>query len=143
MKLSADTSNQTMHRYVLSALIALELLMSFSFLGYFHVEPISITIAYIPVLIAGALLSPASSALVGLFFGLASMWKASANYVMPADQLFSPLFSGEPVGSLVLSVGSRVLFMDEGRIAEQGTPAQLKASGGVYARMLALQGGGE
>ena len=29
--------------------------MSFSFLGYFHIEPISITIAYIPVLIAGAL----------------------------------------------------------------------------------------
>lgn len=109
MKLPVNSTN-IMYRYLLAALIALELLMSFSFLGYFHVEPISITIAYIPVLIAGALLSPAASAIVGLFFGLASMWKASASYVLPADQLFSPWLSGEPVGSLILSVGSRVLF---------------------------------
>lgn len=38
------------------------------------------------------------------------MWKASAAYVMPADQLFSPLYSGSPFGSLMLSVGSRTLF---------------------------------
>ena len=92
MELQAKSVN-VIDRYLLETLIALELLMSFSFLGYFHVEPISITIAYIPVLIAGALLSPKSSALVGLFFGLASMWKASASYVMPADQLFSPMLS--------------------------------------------------
>ena len=109
MKLQEKSAN-IMDSYLLETLIALELLMSFSFLGYFHVEPISITIAYIPVLVAGALLSPKASALVGLFFGLASMWKASASYVMPADQLFSPFLSGNPVGSLMLSVGSRVLF---------------------------------
>ena len=109
MELQAKSVN-VIDRYLLETLIALELLMSFSFLGYFHVEPISITIAYIPVLIAGALLSPKSSALVGLFFGLASMWKASASYVMPADQLFSPMLSENPAGSLMLSVGSRVLF---------------------------------
>ena len=109
MELTGDFS-RFMLRFVLATLIALELLMSFSFLGYFHVEPISITIAYIPVLLAGALLGPRSSALVGLFFGLASMWKASASYVMPADQLFSPFLSGDPMGSLMLSVVSRVLF---------------------------------
>ena len=97
-------------RYVFAVLITLELLMSFSFLGYFHVEPISITTAYLPVLLAGALLGPLESAAVGLCFGLASMWKASASYVMPADQLFSPLLSGNPMGSLLLSTGSRVLF---------------------------------
>ena len=97
-------------RYVLGVLVALELLMSFSFLGYFHVEPISITTAYLPVLLAGALLGPLESTTVGLVFGLASMWKASASYVMPADQLFSPLLSGNPLGSLLLSVGSRALF---------------------------------
>lgn len=97
-------------RYVFAVLITLELLMSFSFLGYFHVEPISVTTAYLPVLLAGALLGPLESAAVGLCFGLASMWKASASYVMPADQLFSPLLSGDPMGSLLLSTGSRVLF---------------------------------
>lgn len=97
-------------RYVFAVLITLELLMSFSFLGYFHVEPISVTTAYLPVLLAGALLGPLESTAVGLCFGLASMWKASASYVMPADQLFSPLLSGDPMGSLLLSTGSRVLF---------------------------------
>ena len=96
--------------YLLAVLIAEELLMSFSFLGYIHIEPISITTAYVPVLLAGALLGPAEAAAVGAVFGLASMWKASAGYVMAADQLFSPLFSGSPLGSILLSVGSRILF---------------------------------
>lgn len=97
-------------RYVFITLIAIELLMSFSFLGYFHVDPISITTAYLPVLLAGALLDPARAAVVGTIFGLTSMWKASASYVMAMDQLFSPLYSGNPLGSLMLSVGSRALF---------------------------------
>ena len=96
--------------YIFIALIAVELLMSFSFLGYFHVEPISITIAYFPVLLAGVLLGPGEATVVGTVFGLTSMWKASASYVMPTDQLFSPFFSDNPLGSLVLSVGSRALF---------------------------------
>ena len=66
-------------RYVLGALLAIELLMSFSFLGYFHVEPISVTIAYLPVLLAGALLGPMEATAVGTVFGLTSMWKASAS----------------------------------------------------------------
>ena len=99
-----------MRPFVLTALIAVELLMSFSCLGYFHIEPISVTTAYIPVLLAGALVGPGGSTAVGAAFGLASLWKASASYVMPADQLFSPLLSGAPFGSLMLSVGSRALF---------------------------------
>ena len=100
----------TVRWYLLGALVALELLMSFSFLGYFHMEPISLTVSYIPVLLAGALLGPLDSLAVGTVFGLASMWKASASYVMAFDQLFSPVMSGQPVGSIFLSVGSRALF---------------------------------
>ena len=96
--------------YLLAALTAIELLMSFSFLGYFHVEPISITIAFIPVLLAGCLIGPGASSLVGLVFGTASMWKASAPYVTAADRVFSPFLSSRPVASLLLSLGSRVLF---------------------------------
>lgn len=55
--------------YVLGVLVAIELLMSFSFLGYIHVEPISVTFAYIPVLLAGALLGP-------LLWGPCSGWRA-------------------------------------------------------------------
>ena len=53
--------------YVLMALIALELLMSFSFLGYFHIAPISITIAFLPVRLAGALLGPLESTVCLLY----------------------------------------------------------------------------
>ena len=56
-----------MKRYVLATLIAIELLMSFSFLGYFHVEPISLTIAYLPVLLAAG---TAAGAVIGLLGGL-------------------------------------------------------------------------
>ena len=96
--------------YILGTLVALELLMSFSFLGYIHVEPISITTAYIPVLLAGVLLGPWEAMALGGVFGLASMWKATARYVVNTDQLFSPTTSGNPFGSFVLSVVSRMLF---------------------------------
>lgn len=96
--------------YLLAALIAFELLMSFSFLGYIHVQPISVTFAYIPVLLAGCLIGPASSSLVGLVFGLASMWKASAPYVAEGDRIFSPLLSNDAFASFLLSIGARVLF---------------------------------
>ena len=103
-------SLRSIHWAGLAFLIALEALMSFSFLGYLHVEPLSLTIAHLPVLLAGALLGPLESSLVGLVFGLASMWKASANYVMEFDKLFSPFLSGLPLESLLLSVGTRFLF---------------------------------
>ena len=96
--------------YLLGTLIAIELLMSFSFLGYIHVEPISVTFAYIPVLAAAAVLGPAESTVLGAVFGAASMWKAGARYVMDADRLFSPFSSGDPFGSVMLSIGSRMLF---------------------------------
>ena len=68
-------------RYVFVALVAIEFLMSFTFLGYIHIEPISITIAYIPILIAGCFLGAGQSTAIGLFFGLSSMYKASAYYL--------------------------------------------------------------
>lgn len=110
MKITVQKKNNGMKLYLIGILIAVELLMSFSFLGYFHVEPISITIAYIPVLLAGALLGPLEAMALGAVFGLASMWKASAHYIMAFDQLFSPMMSGYPLKSFLLSVVSRALF---------------------------------
>lgn len=109
MEIASEKGRSSIRLYIFGALMAVELLMSFSFLGYVHMEPISITIAYIPVLLAGALLGPAESTAVGASFGLASMWKAGAGYVSSFDRLFSPL-SGYPFGSIMLSVGARMLF---------------------------------
>lgn len=97
-------------RYSFWLLIAIELLMSFTFLGYIHIPPISVTTAYIPILVAGCLFHPAQSVMMGLVFGIASMYKASASYVMPGDAVFSPFLSGNPLSSLLLSVGTRALF---------------------------------
>lgn len=97
-------------RYMFGILIAIELLMSFTFLGYIHIPPISVTIAYLPVLVAGCLWGPAPAVAVAFVFGAASMYKASASYVMPADAVFSPFLGGAPISSLLLSIGTRMLF---------------------------------
>ena len=97
-------------KYVFVLLLAIELIMSFTFLGFIHIDPISLTTAYIPIVVAGCLLGPLESTLIGLVFGLASMYKASALYVVSDDKIFSLLYSGNPIGSILLSVGSRVLF---------------------------------
>lgn len=97
-------------RYIFGLLIALEIIMSFTFLGYIHVEPISVTTAYIPIVIIACLFGIGESTMSGLVFGLGSMYKASSSYVMPMDMIFSPFQSTNPLGSLILSVGTRVLF---------------------------------
>lgn len=97
-------------KYGFGILIAVELLMSFTFLGYVHIPPISITMAYIPTIIAGCLFGPLESTIAGLVFGLGSMYKASAFYVMHDDMIFSPFQSGFPLESILLSVGTRTLF---------------------------------
>ena len=43
-------------RYLFWGLAAVELFMSFSFLGYVHTEPISIAFVFVPVLAAGYLM---------------------------------------------------------------------------------------
>ena len=108
----SKTKNKTTegNRYILWGLVVIELFMSFSFLGYIHIEPISMTFVYIPVLVAACILGPKEGALLGSVFGLASMWKASAFYVGAGDTIFSPVMSGKPIQSFLLSVASRALF---------------------------------
>lgn len=96
--------------YVFMALAAIELLMSFTFLGYIHIPPISVTFGYIPIIIAACLLDPWQSTAIGAVFGAASMYKACASYVMPTDRIFSPILSGSPIKSILLAVGARALF---------------------------------
>ena len=102
--------NAKFERYVFLILLAVEMIMSFTFLGYIHIPPLSITTAYIPIVVAACLFGPGEAAVAGLCFGLGSMFKASALYVMPDDKLFSPFQSGYPLQSLLLSVCTRVLF---------------------------------
>ena len=96
--------------YIFVLLAALELLMSFTFLGYIHMPPISVSLAFIPVIVSACLLGTAESTAIGFVCGLASMYKSTASYVMPADMVFSPFLSGNPFGSIITAVGTRALF---------------------------------
>ena len=91
-------------------LLAIEVLMSFTFFGYIHFPPVSITFAYIPILIAACVLGTKESAVLGAVFGLASMYKSTVHSAQPVDMLFSPVLSGKPVSSLVMALGVRILF---------------------------------
>lgn len=97
-------------RYLFEICLAVELLMSFSFLGYLHFSSMSVTIAYIPILIAGCCFGVLPATVTGFAFGLAGLYKASASYVLPTDIVFSPFYSGKPVESLLLSIGMRTLY---------------------------------
>lgn len=69
-------------KYVFVLLLAIELIMSFTFLGFIHIDPISLTTAYIPIVVAGCLLGPLESTLIGLVFGLASMYKRHQHFML-------------------------------------------------------------
>lgn len=97
-------------RYLFLFLIGIELLMSFSFLGFIHIEPISVTIAYFPIIISGVLLKMPQTLIISLIFGLATLFKATPNYVMPSDAIFSPFSSSAPFNSIILSLAARLLF---------------------------------
>lgn len=96
--------------YLFAICVAVELLMSFTFWGYLHFPPMSVTIAYIPILIAGCCFGVPQATFTGFVFGLASMYKASTPYVLATDMVFSPFYSGKPLGSLFLSIGTRTLY---------------------------------
>lgn len=104
------TGRSRSERYLFQLLFSLQVLVSFTLFGYIHIPPLSITTAFIPILLAGCLLGPLESTTLGLVFGLSSMFKASSGYVQGFDQLFSPVHSGAPVQSVLLSVGTRALF---------------------------------
>ncbi len=102
--------NLECNKYLFWGLVAIELFMSFSFLGYVHIAPISLTFVYIPVLVAGCVLGPRESMIIGIIFGMTSMWKASAFYIGAGDAIFSPVMSGKPAASILLSTGARAVF---------------------------------
>lgn len=93
----------------LAILLALEAIMAFTPMGFVIVPPISITLMHIPVIIGAILLGPVNGGILGLGFGIFSMIRAATSG-NPADVLFSPFASGDPIGSIVMCVISRVML---------------------------------
>ena len=77
MKRPRKAKATTFNLYVFVVLAAFEILMSFTFLGYMHIPPISVTFVYLPVMHAAEMLGTVQSTAMGAIFGLARMYKSS------------------------------------------------------------------
>lgn len=88
----------------------MELLLAFSSIGYIAMSPVYITTMQIPVFIAAYYFGWGGGTILGVVFGLVSMWNASLNPAASTNALFSPFGSPNPWGSFVLCVGTRAAF---------------------------------
>jgi uncharacterized membrane protein len=92
----------------LALLIALQIILAVTPLGYLPLGVISVTIVHIPVLIGAVTLGARAGAILGGCFGLSSIAVATLRAPPPADMIFTPFLSGS-LWSVVLAVVPRVL----------------------------------
>lgn len=106
----SNISTRSIRFTTLSLLIALLFILTFTPLGFIAIPPVSITILHIPVIIGSILLGPLYGGILGLTFGLLSIFKATTSAVSPVDMMFSPFISGAPFASLILALVPRILL---------------------------------
>lgn len=94
----------------LGILVAMEVIVAFSFLGYITITPVAITTMHIFVIVAAMLMGPLEGGVVGLVFGLTCMWKADVTGYTYNDLIFSPLKSDSPLKSLLLALGPQIML---------------------------------
>lgn len=92
---------------VLSLLIAIMLIMSYTPLGYLNVGPLAITFNIIPVAIAGIALGPVGGAIIGGTFGITSFLQCIG--VGGASAFGAALFAISPISTFVVCFVTRLL----------------------------------
>ena len=105
-----DKHFSTIRMTQLALLIAIELIMAVTPLGYIMIPPISATLMHIPVIVGALVMGPKAGAALGTVFGLTSLWKASTQATSPVDLAFSPFVSGKSIQSLIMCMGPRILL---------------------------------
>lgn len=101
------------YRAALAMLCAVLLVMGMTGIGFIPLPVIKATTMHIPVIIGAIILGPSAGAVMGLVFGLCSVW---ANTTAPGvlSFAFSPFMTNEGfVGvakSLWIAIGCRVVF---------------------------------
>jgi len=102
-------NNKTQNLTYLAFFIALEaLMMLVPFLGFIPIGPLRATTLHIPVIIAGIVLGPTDGCIVGLVFGLLSMFNNTVNPTVTSF-VFSPFISGN-ILSAVIAIVPRVMI---------------------------------
>lgn len=91
-------------------LAAIETVLAFSVYGFINVGNISATTLHIPVLLAALFFGRKTSTVMGCYFGLLTVIKASNAPFTPCDITFSVFTSGNVLGTLVMGIGMRGLF---------------------------------
>ncbi|MEG0855531.1 MAG: ECF transporter S component [Terrisporobacter sp.] len=82
---------------VIGVLSAISIMMSMlPFIGYIPVGPIKATIMHIPVIIGAVIEGPMVGAIIGLIFGLTSLWNAITQPVLLSPLFYNPLVSVLP-----------------------------------------------
>ncbi len=100
-----QTSNRLLRIALLGILIAIELIMAFTPLGYLKLGVTPITLLPIPVAIGAILLGPAAGGILGGVFGLTSFYQCFG-----MDTFGVILLDISPVGTFILTVVTRILM---------------------------------
>lgn len=103
-------SRNTIRLTQLALLAAIEVILTFTPLGFIPLPTVSITTVHIPVIIGAILLGPIDGGILGLVMGLCSLFKATFTPTEPSSVLFSPFISGNPFGSIIMTVGARIMI---------------------------------
>ena len=82
---------------VIGVLSAISIMMSIlPFIGYIPIGPIKATIMNVPVIIGAIMEGPVVGAIIGLIFGLTSLWNAITQPVLLSPLFMNPLVSVLP-----------------------------------------------
>ena len=91
-------------------LTAIMAILTFTPLGFIMLPTGAITVMHIPVIVGGIIMGPLYGGILGGVFGVFSMIKATIGAVSPVDLLFTPVASGNPLASIVMTVLPRILL---------------------------------
>ena len=89
----------------LAVLIAIELLLEITGLGYLKTGPLEFTIMQVPVIIGAIVLGPLAGAILGTVFGLTSFWQCFGKSLFGAT-----LLGISPLSTFVVCVVPRLLM---------------------------------
>lgn len=99
--------NKTQKLTRMALVMAIEVILGCTPLGFIAVPPVSITTMHIPVIVGSIVLGSSYGSVLGLTFGVISMCKA---IITPTNILFSPVLSGNPIASVVMCILPRILL---------------------------------
>ncbi|MEF9961801.1 MAG: ECF transporter S component [Erysipelotrichaceae bacterium] len=108
-----NRKQKTMRLTLMAMFVSIELVLTFTPLGYIPLGFMNMTTLHIPVIIAGIILGVKEGAILGLVFGLSSLTRATL-MPMPTSFIFSPFITIGGVSgnfsSLLIAIIPRVLI---------------------------------